>query len=907
MRESSEDLRPQPQRLRRCRMRPVKKGTGFFLLIFKRGESVMVFSSASFLIFFLPCLLVLYFLVPRRCRYLRNLVLLAFSLAFYACGGPKFLLLMLLSIAINYAGGLLAGPAHRPRTRRLGMTLAVVLGLALLGWFKYAGFFGEMLHALLPVVPVPQVTLPIGISFFTFQGLSYVIDVYRGDAAVQRDPLKLALYIAFFPQLVAGPIVRYTTVAEEIDERHESVSEFSAGAVRFLFGLGKKMLLANAVARIADAAFAAVMPSVLFAWLGAVAYTFQIYFDFSAYSDMAIGLGRMFGFHFLENFNYPYVARSVTEFWRRWHISLSTWFRDYVYIPLGGNRAQCVEPLRRLVPDRNVARRELEFHRLGTLVLCAARGGKAPMGQGSGASAVARAPRLRDGAGRIQLGALPRRDAHGCGGLLRRHVRQQRRVVRQPRRLLRAGVLAGAAVLLHRRAAGEAMAGDDASKAGRRARPRRADVGPEARGDGAAGVLILQARYGIVQSLHLLPVLRGGAAMKKFSEWVMALLFSGTLLVLMAATILLPKERYSYYENRNLSAFPEISVESIASGKVFGELETMFCDYAAWRTAALRAVTWCDLNLFHRPVVNEVVVTPDALLEELYTMPDTAEDIVREADAVAADNAVLRDQIEAYGGYYCYLAVPCQYAYYEDAYPAYLENRAAYTAAERAALREAMEARGIAYVDMGEIFDAEGHLPEFSSKVDNHYGLRGAYVTYRAAAERLAADGCALRVPEEGTDVTFSALPNPYMGSRTRKLLGLRGSDEKLLTASFAEDILFTRFDNGAAAEATVYALPGSDAEPLTYGLYMGGDIAETVIRTDRPELPNALIFGDSFTNPVECLAYYSFNELRSVDLRHYTVQSLSDYIAAYQPDVVLCVRDYQSLLLREFNGDFFS
>ena len=191
--------------------------------------------------------------------------------------------------------------------------------------------------------------------------------------------------------------------------------------------------------------------------------------------------------------------------------------------------------------------------------------------------------------------------------------------------------------------------------------------------------------------------------------------------------------------------------------------------------------------------------------------------------------------------------------------------------------------------------------------MDNHYGLRGAYVTYRAAAERLAADGCALCVPEEGTDVTFSALPNPYMGSRTRKLLGLRGNDEKLLTASFAEDLPFTRFDNGAAAEATVYALPGSDAEPLTYGLYMGGDIAETVIRTDRPELPNALIFGDSFTNPVECLAYYSFNELRSVDLRHYTAQSLSDYIAAYQPDVVLCVRDYQSLLLREFNGDFFS
>ena len=391
--------------------------------------------------------------------------------------------------------------------------------------------------------------------------------------------------------------------------------------------------------------------------------------------------------------------------------------------------------------------------------------------------------------------------------------------------------------------------------------------------------------------------------MKKFSEWVMALLFSGTLLVLMAATILLPKERYSYYENRNLSAFPEISVENVASGKVFGELETMFCDYAAWRTAALRAVTWCDLNLFHRPVVNEVVVTPDALLEELYTMPDTAEDIVREADAVAADNAALRDQIEAYGGYYCYLAVPCQYAYYEDAYPAYLENRAAYTAAERAALREAMEARGIAYVDMGEIFDAEGHLPEFSSKVDNHYGLRGAYVTYRAAAERLAADGCALRVPEEGPDVTFSALPNPYMGSRTRKLLGLRGDDEKLLTAAFREDIPFTRLDNWQEVASAVYALPATEDEALTYGLYMGGDIAETCIRTDRSSLLTALIFGDSFTNAVESLAYYSFDEMRSVDLRHYKTQSISDYIAAYQPDVVICIRDYEALLSRSDNG----
>ena len=299
----------------------------------------MVFSSSIFLFAFLPAVLLVYYLPLRRWRTGQNVFLFLASLFFYGWGAHEALLLMLGSILANYLLGLWAGRARSAgRSVRPAVVLAAVVNLSLLFVFKYLDFTISTLNLLGWKLSLFGIELPIGISFFTFQGLSYVIDVYRGDAAVQRDPLKLALYIAFFPQLVAGPIVRYTTVAEEIDERHESVSEFSAGAVRFLFGLGKKMLLANAVARIADAAFAAVMPSVLFAWLGAVAYTFQIYFDFSAYSDMAIGLGRMFGFHFLENFNYPYVARSVTEFWRRWHISLSTWFRDYVYIPLGGNR-----------------------------------------------------------------------------------------------------------------------------------------------------------------------------------------------------------------------------------------------------------------------------------------------------------------------------------------------------------------------------------------------------------------------------------------------------------------------------------------------------------------------------------------------------------------------------------------
>lgn len=296
----------------------------------------MLFSSVSFILFFLPCLFVVYFAVPKRHRGARNLALLLFSLGFYAFGGPRYLLLMLLSIAINYIGGLLT-QGRRPKS---GIVFAAVLGLGLLLWFKYAGFLAGALGAIFPSIPILDIALPIGISFYTFQGLSYVVDVYRGEAPVQKNPLKLALYIALFPQLVAGPIVRYSTVAHEIDTRHENVTDFGEGATRFMLGFGKKMLLANTAAEIADAVFAGAPGSlsVTTAWVGALAYMAQIYLDFSAYSDMAIGLGRIFGFHFLENFNYPYIARSVSDFWRRWHISLSTWFRDYVYIPLGGNR-----------------------------------------------------------------------------------------------------------------------------------------------------------------------------------------------------------------------------------------------------------------------------------------------------------------------------------------------------------------------------------------------------------------------------------------------------------------------------------------------------------------------------------------------------------------------------------------
>ncbi|MGM9613077.1 MAG: MBOAT family O-acyltransferase [Butyricicoccus sp.] len=279
-------------------------------------------------------------MIPARSREARNNALLLFSLLFYAWGEPVFVGVMLLSIAVNYLCGLAA--VRRPK---LACTGAAVAGIGLLVYYKYTGLLLSAANSLFGLeIPVPEIVLPIGISFFTFQGLSYVIDVARGDAPVQKNPLHVALYVALFPQLIAGPIVRYQTVAQEISCRYESLDQAAAGARRFMLGLGKKMLLSNAMGQIADRAFGLGASALTWdiAWLGALAYTMQIYFDFSGYSDMAIGLGRILGFHFLENFNYPYISKSVTEFWRRWHISLSTWFRDYVYIPLGGNR--CSKP-----------------------------------------------------------------------------------------------------------------------------------------------------------------------------------------------------------------------------------------------------------------------------------------------------------------------------------------------------------------------------------------------------------------------------------------------------------------------------------------------------------------------------------------------------------------------------------
>ena len=308
----------------------------------------MLFSSIPFLYYFLPLVLAVYFLVPRGAK---NAVLFASSLLFYAWGEPRFCVFMLLSIAQGYVFGRLI-ERNRKHTRRskLFLTASVALSLALLAYCKYADFFISSLNAVTGAsIKLLHVALPIGISFYTFQILSYVVDVYRGSVPAQKSFLKLGTYIAMFPQLIAGPIVRYAEIAPQLDSRQTTLEDVSSGACRFVIGLSKKVLLANVLYELITAFQQSRDLSVLYFWLYAVSFTLQLYFDFSGYSDMAIGLGRIFGFRFSENFNYPYISASITEFWRRWHISLGSWFRDYVYIPLGGNRVSKAKWLRNIL------------------------------------------------------------------------------------------------------------------------------------------------------------------------------------------------------------------------------------------------------------------------------------------------------------------------------------------------------------------------------------------------------------------------------------------------------------------------------------------------------------------------------------------------------------------------------
>ena len=310
----------------------------------------MLFSSVEFIFIFLPIVIFVYYVLLKKSRTLQNIFLTFSSLFFYAWGEPKFVIIMIISILINWYLAIRVDKKRgNKKSIKLLLCMTIIINLSILFIFKYLMFtltninniFGSNLS-------VPNITLPIGISFFTFQAISYVIDVYRKNGEVQKNPLNVALYIAFFPQLIAGPIVRYETIAKQIKSRQETFDDFASGVCRFMVGLEKKVLLSNTLAIVADNAFnmnSINELSLSMAWLGAIAYTFQIYYDFSGYSDMAIGLGKMFGFSFLENFNYPYISKSISEFWRRWHISLGSWFRDYVYFPLGGSRVDTKKKL----------------------------------------------------------------------------------------------------------------------------------------------------------------------------------------------------------------------------------------------------------------------------------------------------------------------------------------------------------------------------------------------------------------------------------------------------------------------------------------------------------------------------------------------------------------------------------
>ena len=305
----------------------------------------MVFSSLTFLFYFLPIVLGAYFFVPKK---FKNLVLFLASMGFYFYGEPKYSILMLVSILSTYIHGILMEKYNKHK--KLIMVSAIVVSLVLLIYFKYTDFIITNINMIFNGnMKLLNLALPIGISFYTFQMISYIIDVYKGEAKVQKNFLKLATYVSLFPQLVAGPIVRYTTIENELDNRKTDFSSFSNGVRRFIIGLSKKILIANVMAECINKFTACTEKTVLFYWIYAIAVTLQIYFDFSGYSDMAIGLGKMFGFNFPENFNYPYIAKSVTDFWRRWHITLSTWFRDYVYIPLGGNRVGKMKWLRNIL------------------------------------------------------------------------------------------------------------------------------------------------------------------------------------------------------------------------------------------------------------------------------------------------------------------------------------------------------------------------------------------------------------------------------------------------------------------------------------------------------------------------------------------------------------------------------
>lgn len=392
--------------------------------------------------------------------------------------------------------------------------------------------------------------------------------------------------------------------------------------------------------------------------------------------------------------------------------------------------------------------------------------------------------------------------------------------------------------------------------------------------------------------------------MRHRSELFMVVCFLGFLAAALFFTITREPATVSYFENRTLAVLPTYSRESVGDGSYTTQLEQYLDDHAALRETLLKVQVPVDL-LLHRPVVNKIVLTEDRLLPYLPVGKEIVDSatVKRWSQNMAENLKGIQDTAAEYGGYFCYVAVPCQYAYFEDDYPWYLYNRADYSQDMVTSMGRALAEQGVPFLDIRTAFNEMGHPDEYGSRVDNHYTMEGAFETYRLVMEKVAAESGFEFPILSRSDVTFQILPNEYMGSRERKLLNLVKKEENLSILRPVEEVPFTRTDNGKPSLPEVYQLPASEDDLLTYNLYMGGDQPHTVIDTDRDELPSILIYGDSFTNAMECVAYLSFNEMHSLDLRYYKEMSLRDYIRAVQPDIVVCIRDYEALPYLADNG----
>lgn len=392
--------------------------------------------------------------------------------------------------------------------------------------------------------------------------------------------------------------------------------------------------------------------------------------------------------------------------------------------------------------------------------------------------------------------------------------------------------------------------------------------------------------------------------MKRFAQVAFLACFLAVILAVPAGTLLFSKNNTSaYYENRALAEWPEVTVEGILDGSLAQDLETWYSDHAPGRATLLKLDTFLSMDVLHRPVVNDIVTTQDVLVPFLDYSEYTPAAYEATVGAMSEPFSKLNRYIEENGGSFYFVGFPEQRIYFEEEFPDYLNNHEHEAEAADTIFRQALEDEGIAFLDMGEVYDDLGHPADFYSAVDHHYNYYGAYAAYRAIMDALSADGWELPVLTE-EDFTFRELPNPYIGSRNRKLYNLWPNEDRAVIAEVKDPVAYTRYDNGEPSDKPLYVLPAADDLPTTYNLYMGGDFGETILETNRPELPDVLVFGDSFTNALETLLYNSFDEMRSLDLRHYTEKTLRDYIADYQPDIVLCVMNDTFYYTPTGNGD---